>query len=112
MIRRISILTRKPQLTREEFVDHWLNVHGPLALKVPGIRRYVQCRVVEEYFRKDIPAQVDEIDGIAELWYDSVEALMKSSKTPEAKALYADGALIIGKIRTFIIEENEIISNE
>ena len=112
MIRRISMLTRKPQLTHEEFVDHWLNVHGPLALNVPRIRRYVQCRVIEEHFRKDIPAQEDEIDGIAELWYDSVEDLMESSETPEAKALYADGALIIGKIRTFIIEENEIISNE
>ena len=33
MIRRVSILTRKPELSHEEFVDHWENVHGPLALK-------------------------------------------------------------------------------
>ena len=44
MIRRVSILTRKPELSHEEFVDHWENVHGPLALKVPGIRRYVQSQ--------------------------------------------------------------------
>ena len=109
MIRRVSILTRKPNLSHEEFVDHWENVHGPLALKVPGIRRYVQSHITGQHFRPDIPAQTDDVDGIAELWYDSLEDLERSSQTPEAKALYADGALIIGKIRTFIIEEKEII---
>lgn len=111
MIRRVSLLSRKPELTHEEFVDHWENVHGPLALKVPGIRRYVQSHIIDEHFRDDIPGQVDEVDGIAELWYDSMEDLKRSSATPEAKALYADGALIIGKIRTFIIEEKTIIDN-
>ena len=112
MIRRVSILTRRPELTHEEFVDHWENVHGPLALKVPGIRRYVQTHIKDEHFRPDIPAQADEVDGIAELWYDSLEDLKRSSETPEAKALYADGALIIGKIRTWIVEEKTIVNNE
>ena len=110
MIRRVSILTRKSELTHEEFVHHWENVHGPLALKVPGIRRYVQSHIVDEHFRSDLTSQEDQIDGIAELWYDSLEALRESSETPEAKALYADGAKIIGKIRTFIIKEKEIIN--
>ena len=109
MIRRVSILTRKPELTHEEFVEHWENVHGPLARAVPGIRRYLQSHITDQHFRPDIPAQTDDVDGIAELWYDSLEDLERSSQTPEAKALYADGALIIGKIRTFIIKEKEII---
>ena len=109
MIRRVSILTRKPELTHEEFVDHWENVHGPLALKVPGIRRYVQSHIVDEHYRDDIGSQGDQVDGIAELWYDSLEELKVSSATPEAKALYADGAKIIGNIRTFIVEEKQIV---
>ena len=110
MIRRVSILTRKPELTHEEFVDHWENVHGPLALEVPGIRRYVQSHIVDEHFRSDLTSQEDEVDGIAELWYDSLDALRESSETAEAMALYADGAKIIGKIRTFIIEDKEIVN--
>lgn len=110
MIRRVSILTRKPELTHEEFVDHWQNVHGPLALEVPGIRRYVQSHIIDEHFRSDLASQEDEVDGIAELWYDSLDALRESSETAEAKALYTDGAKIIGKIRTFIIEEKEIVN--
>ena len=109
MIRRGSLLTRKPELTHEEFVDHWENVHGPFALKVPRIRRNVQSHITGQHFRPDIPTQIDDVDGIAELWYDSLEDLEASSASPEAKALYADGALIIGKIRTFIIDEKEII---
>ena len=54
MIRRVSILTRKPELSHEEFVDHWENVHGPLALKVPGIRRYVQSHITGQHFRPDV----------------------------------------------------------
>ncbi len=109
MIKRLSLLTRKAGLTHDEFVRHWLEVHGPLALNVPGIRRYVQSHIQGETVRADIPAPDMEIDGIAELWYDSVEAMERSSATPEAQALYADGALIIGEIKSFVIEEKVII---
>ena len=39
MIKSLSLLTRKPGMTHEQFVKHWLEVHGPLARKVPGLRR-------------------------------------------------------------------------
>ncbi|MBT7756420.1 MAG: EthD family reductase [Rhodospirillaceae bacterium] len=109
MIKRISLLTRKPELNHDEFVRHWLEIHGPLARHVPGIRRYVQSHIKSESVRADIPATDMEIDGIAELWYDDAEAMERSSATPEAQALYADGALIIGRIKTFVIEEKVII---
>jgi uncharacterized protein (TIGR02118 family) len=76
MIKSISLLTRKLGLTHEQFMKHWFEIHAPLALKVPGIRRYVQ---------------------------------LQSAATPEAKALYADGALFIGSIKSFITEEKQII---
>ncbi|MDP6688137.1 MAG: EthD family reductase [Alphaproteobacteria bacterium] len=109
MIKRISLLTRKPDLSHEEFVRHWLEVHGPLARAVPGIRRYVQSHIQSETVRADIPATDIEVDGIAELWYDSVAAMEQSSATPEAQALFADGALIIGQIKSFVVEEKVII---
>ena len=55
MIKMLGLLTRKPHLTHEQFVDHWLNIHGPLALAVPGIRRYVQSHIVGTRTRPDIP---------------------------------------------------------
>ena len=67
MIKSLSLLTRKPGMTHEQFVKHWLEVHGPLARKVPGLRRYVQSHILEERTRPDIPSTDVEIDGVAEL---------------------------------------------
>ena len=78
MIKSLSLLTRKPGMTHEQFVRHWLEVHGPLAHKVPGIRRYVQSHILEERTRPDIPSTDVEIDGMAELWYDDRESMMRA----------------------------------
>ena len=109
MIKSISLLTRKAGLTHEQFVKHWVEVHAPLAHAVPGLRRYVQSHIVEERRRPDIPAHEIEVDGIAELWYDDPESIRRAMASPEAKALHADGALIIGRIKTFTVEERVIV---
>ena len=109
MIKSISLLTRKDGLTHAQFVHHWVDVHAPLAHAVPGLRRYVQSHIVEERTRPDIPSSAVEIDGIAELWYDDRESMARALATPEARALYADGARFIGRIKTFTVEERVII---
>jgi len=109
MIKVLGLLTRKPSLTHEAFVDHWLNVHGPLALAVPGIRRYVQSHIAGTRTRPDIPETAVEVDGIAEIWYDDEEAMQRAAASPEMKRLTDDGALIISQIKSYIIDEKEII---
>jgi uncharacterized protein (TIGR02118 family) len=112
VIKVLSLLTRKPGLSHEEFVRHWRDIHGPLAHGVPGLRRYVQSHIIGTRARADIQEADVEIDGIAELWYDDEEALRASAASPEAQRLYADGALFIGRIKTFIIDEQEIIPRQ
>ena len=109
MIKSISLLVRKDGLTHEQFMKHWVEIHAPLALKVSGIRRYVQSHIVGERGRPDIPAIGLDIDGIAELWYDDRETMTRTIATAEMKALHADGALFIGKIQSFLVEEKEIV---
>ena len=109
MIKSISLLTRKEGLSHEDFVRHWLEVHAPLAHAVPGGRRYVQSHILEERTRPDIPTTVVGIDGIAELWYDDRAAMDRANASPEAKRLHADGALFIGQIKSFVVEEKVII---
>jgi len=94
VIKSISLLTRKEGMTHEQFVDHWVRIHAPLAHAVPELRRYVQAHIVEERRRPDIPALDVEVDGIAELWYDD-----------------RTGARIIGRIKTFTVEEKVIVSS-
>jgi len=109
MIKSVGLLTRKNGWTHEQFVKHWVEVHAPLAHAVPGLRRYVQSHILEERRRPDIPTTDVEIDGIAELWYDDREAMARANASPEAKALHADGALFIGRIKSFTVEEKVII---
>ena len=109
MIKSISLLTRKDGMTHEQFMKHWVEIHAPLAHGIPGLRRYLQSHILEERKRPDIPSTDVEVDGIAELWYDDLPAMARAVATPEAKALYADGALFIGKIKSFIVEEKMII---
>ena len=109
MIKSISLLTRKAGMTHEEFMRHWIEIHAPLAHAVPGLRRYVQNDIVAEPSRPDILEHDIAVDGIAELWYDDREAMQRGNASAEAKRLHADGALFIGRIKSFVVEERQII---
>ncbi len=109
MIKSISLLTRKDGLTHEQFMKHWVEIHAPLAHAVPGLRRYVQSHIVAERTRADIPTTTVDVDGIAELWYDDRAAMERAIASPGAKALHADGALFIGRIKTFVVEEKLVV---
>ena len=112
MIKSVGLLTRRNGITHEDFVKHWLEVHAPLAHAVPGVRRYVQSHIVEVRTRPDIPSTDVEIDGIAELWYDDRATMERANASQEAKRLHADGALFIGRIKSFVVEEKVIIPRE
>lgn len=105
----ISLLTRKDGMTHEQFMCHWRDIHGPLAHAVPGILRYVQNEIAAEPSRPDIPSHEIAVDGIAEIWWESEAAMRHAAATPELKALHADGALFIGRIKSFVVREQVII---
>ena len=109
MIKTIGLLTRKDGWSHEQFMKHWVEVHGPLAHAVPGLRRYVQNHIQSVRSRADIVETPLEIDGVAELWFDDLAALETASRTPEMKALQADGAKFIGRIKSFVVEEKVVI---
>jgi uncharacterized protein (TIGR02118 family) len=59
--------------------------------------------------RADIPETQVEIDGIAELWFDDQAAMEAAARSPEMKALQADGAKFIGRIKSYVVEEKLIV---
>lgn len=109
MIKTIGLLTRIDGWTHAQFMKHWVEVHAPLALAVPSLRRYVQNHIQAERTRPDIPDTPVEIDGIAELWFDDQAALEAAARTPEMKALHADGAKFIGRIKSYVVEEKTVL---
>jgi uncharacterized protein (TIGR02118 family) len=67
MYKHIALLVRQDDLSHEEFVDHWQNVHTPIAREIEGVERYQQVLPTD-------PATA-EFDGIAELFFEDLDAL-------------------------------------
>jgi uncharacterized protein (TIGR02118 family) len=105
MIKLTFALVRLPHLTREQFQDYWLNTHGPLVASVKDslrIRRYVQLHSFDEALSAGIRASRDgppQFDGVAQLWYDSLEDLATLADDPAARAA---GRLLLEDEKTFI----------
>ena len=111
MIKRISLLVRRPEFSREEFNRYWREVHGPLAKPVPNVVRYVQNHIVDESQHPNLPSGGQAIDGVVEFWFEDRAAMDAAFATPEAKVMLADGANFIATVTSFIVEEHMVIGD-
>ena len=104
MIKLSFCLVRLPNLTREAFQAYWLGTHAPLVASVAEelqIRRYVQTHSLPGEASAGLRASRDappEFDGVAELWFDSLED-MAARQSPETNAA---AALLLEDERRFI----------
>lgn len=120
MIKITFCLTRLPHLSREAFQAYWRGTHAPLVAaraELLRIRRYVQSHTLpDEAFaamaasRGGPPAY----DGVAELWWDSLEAMANPDPAARQAALelLEDEKRFIDLSRSplFLVEEREIVS--
>ncbi len=91
MIKLIFCLNRKQGISRQEFDRRWRDVHGPLVRKYADalrIKRYVQSATLydprsQEQIRTSRNAEPTSYDGVAEIWWDSLEELAAARLTPE-----------------------------
>ncbi|MFL5294944.1 MAG: EthD domain-containing protein [Phenylobacterium sp.] len=105
MIKLTFCLTRLPHLTRDEFQAYWFDTHGPLVASVAEtlqIRRYVQLHSLPAEANAPTRASREappEYDGVAELWFDSLDAIAANGARPEARQA---AALLLEDERRFI----------
>ena len=111
MVKVIGLLRRKPGTTREQFMDHWVNIHAPMSADIPVLRRYVLNFILAEPTRSDMPSFGIEggVDGIAEIWFDSQEAYFQFRASDAARRWLADGATFIGSGQSFLVKEQVVI---
>ena len=124
MIRITFCLRRQPHLSPEEFRRYWLEEHGPRVKKhrqALGIKRYVQLHADHGPFTEMLGRSrnsPEPFDGVAEVWFESLEELQAHGATPEGKAagrdLYQDEKTFIDFAHSpiFIGEEKEIVAAE
>ncbi|HZD93353.1 MAG TPA: EthD domain-containing protein [Candidatus Sulfotelmatobacter sp.] len=107
MIKLVYCISKKPGLSDQEFFEYWKNVHGPIGARIPGLRRLVQSP------RLTIPGDKyrPDFDGMAELWFDDLEALLMARQSPEWKASSEDEVHFIdhGRVAYFVSEEHVVL---
>ena len=119
----IYCLRRLPELSHEEFHRYWFEVHGPLVQahqQVLRIARYIQVHTDYGGFLEKLRAfrgSPEPYDGVAEIWYESREALETLGRDPAARAashkLLEDEQRFVDSARSpiWIGEERTIISH-
>lgn len=98
----ISLITKKPDMSFEEFEHYWLKVHGEMVKKLPYLRGYTQNHRISHDDKK-------AGDGIVELWFDSKEDMEKAFASPEGKEVEKDNAKFIASIDQYWVYEYVII---
>ena len=122
MIKLVFALRRRPDLTFEEFQTYWRQTHAPLVAEraeVLKIKRYVQVHTrdlegLHAAFRKRNGGAPEPFDGVAELWFDSLDDMGGDDPARrQAQAeLLADEANFIDLPNSpmWLADEHEIVS--
>jgi uncharacterized protein (TIGR02118 family) len=81
---KVHILSRRrADMTHEQYVDHWKNVHAPLFASQPDVkryvRRYVQCWITGD---KPVGPNPGDTDGLVELWFDDIDGFIAFGNSP------------------------------
>ncbi len=90
MIHVLYFITRKPGMDEAKFHRYWREVHAPIVVKIPELRRYVQSHRIDAMRTNSAyDDNVSSYDGVAEVHLDGLEAFASLLKTRE----YLEGAL-------------------
>ena len=86
LLKLVALLKRREGLSPEDFQKHWRTTHADLVRGLPGLRRYVQNHTRLSGYRRRDPAW----DGVAEVWFDDPDALVRAGESEAMKAVRAD----------------------
>jgi uncharacterized protein (TIGR02118 family) len=106
VITSFTLFKRRPDLDVASFRQYWQTTHRDLALQLPGLRRYVQHPTHDSGYRRHEPVY----DGVAETWWDDVDALRALRDGPPLKAVLADEANLMDlSTRTELLTRPEVV---
>jgi uncharacterized protein (TIGR02118 family) len=110
MIVRMGLLQKRSEIGSQDFRRHWRESHGPLAAKLPGLRRYHQNHVVDREQRGITYARGGlDFDGFSELWFDDLPSMQAAFATEQVKELGEDESRFIGELKLITAVQHVVI---
>jgi uncharacterized protein (TIGR02118 family) len=101
MIAAISLMRRQDRIDLTRFRRHWLDVHGPLVCAFPGLKRYVQCHVIDSVAANEAGLSM-RIDGFPILYFDNDADRSLAHGSPEMAACNIDSRQFVGAVSRVI----------
>jgi uncharacterized protein (TIGR02118 family) len=108
MVNAIFMVNKLPGLDHRDFYDHWLNVHAPIAAKLPGLLRYIQNHGLLDNYKAGTATH----DGWSELWFDDYASFQKAVASPEWQAMESDGATLFHRNKGVVIGREYVQKDE
>ena len=106
MLKRMSILTRRADVSAEQFRVHWRTTHAEILGRVwPQAKGYVQNDWLGPGASDIRPPGPHQADGVVQLWFADKAGLNAAVSSRGGTELFADGALFIAGVTTFLVEE-------
>jgi uncharacterized protein (TIGR02118 family) len=112
VIKLTFAVRRRTDVDPAEFHSYWRDQHGPLVRSlepVLGIRRYVQTHRLETPINDVLRASrsaLEPFDGVAELWWDDLDALVAATSSPEGSV--AARTLLEDEVRFIDLEHSAL----
>jgi uncharacterized protein (TIGR02118 family) len=103
MIAAISLMRRQDTISLTRFRRHWLDVHGPLVCAFPGLRRYVQCHVIDSLASSEAGLSM-RIDGFPILYFDNDSDRSRAHGSPEMAACNVDSRQFVGAVSRVVAD--------
>jgi uncharacterized protein (TIGR02118 family) len=104
LIKRMTMLVRRDDLTGAAFSDYWQGKHADIARRMPRLHRYVQ-----NHFIRSFEGLAEDpgfwVHGIPELWFLDEEAKTAAFASPAAKLLPEDEKNFIQGITILAVDE-------
>ena len=111
LIKRMSTLKRRADVSSEKFMSEWFDVHSVLVKRLPEVKAYTQNLIFDRSHGRHKPAIYDElpIDGIVELWFTDVDSLNAGFASDAGKTLMTHASEFLAEISTFLVETHEVV---
>jgi uncharacterized protein (TIGR02118 family) len=108
MIKMNLFLTRRSDLTLEQFVDYWQEIHWP-KIKNETTATAVAARYVQQHRISGVPPGVAEApyDGIVEAWWPDLPTMYSVLGSPEWEAILADEANFLDRSKMLMLLTEE-----
>ncbi len=108
MVKVSIFLTRRSDLTHDEFIRYWRDEHAPFLLGLAEFHKYVRRYSQQHPQATPEGLPIAPYGGLAELWFDDVGAAWEAfSHETYATVVVADEERFLDRAKTVMMVTNE-----